>query len=70
MSWPSYLDDDGNDQLIVGDASHHRLREGALGDGLGDAAGTGRRRRQLDGIGPLHRHSHVLGVGLGILGFV
>lgn len=68
--WPAYLYDDRHDKLIVGDASHHGLREGALGDGLGHPADARRRRRQLDGIRPLDGHRHVLRVGLGILGFV
>lgn len=67
---PSYLDDQGLDQLIVCDASNHRLGEGALGDGLGDASGPSGRRRQLDGIRFLDgdRRDRVRGRGVTIIG--
>lgn len=54
----SYFDDERRDELVVGDARDGGLGEGGLGDGLGDAAERGGRRRQHHGRRALHRHPH------------
>lgn len=54
----SYFDDERLDELIVGDSGDRGLGEGGLGDGLGDAAERGGRRRQHHGGRALHGDAH------------